>query len=230
MDTTRVIARVSTFLIRVLLFDQHRYPEKPSTISTIVSTAVILQTGFLAAFQDARSNIRRSGITAQIYETMHMDGSCERTVSERRFVFSTPTDQLATSVEEKRAPPLWRISRRMTLSSALDPNKQVIVVPPLPDVSPPFRLLHLFAKTRTVHDRRNERRPINDDSIIDRFGSSCLSEQNVLSLTVPQQGLNEISHSMASEERSSAIIINAKRDIDKINLENDWINFILIAI
>lgn len=58
-----------------LLFDQHQYPEKPSTISTslfLPSAVVILQTGFLAAFQDARSSIQRSGITAQIYETMHM--------------------------------------------------------------------------------------------------------------------------------------------------------------
>lgn len=33
------------------------------------------------------------------------DGFCERTVSERRFVFSTPTDQLATSAGEKMIRP-----------------------------------------------------------------------------------------------------------------------------
>jgi len=37
-----------------------------------VPAAIILQTDFLAAFQGARLRIRRSGITVQIYETMHM--------------------------------------------------------------------------------------------------------------------------------------------------------------
>ncbi|KMQ94332.1 atp-dependent dna helicase [Lasius niger] len=60
-------------------------------------------------------------------------------------------------------------------------------------------LEHIVITTSDIirQDIRDEgRRSINDDSIIDRFGSSRLSEQNVLSLTVPQQGLNEISHSI----------------------------------